>query len=92
MNYSLSDGTKVDVGRWRASGAIATEYPFSVEDVYRVYEALITIKKAKADGKSVILISDQINDVKSVLNLAAVTGISPMNIIRGLAETLQVEL
>jgi hypothetical protein len=92
MNYSLSDGTKVDVGRWRASSAIATEYPFSAEDVYRVYEALITIKKAKADGKSVILISDQINDVKSVLNLAAVTGISPMNIIRGLAETLQVEL
>jgi hypothetical protein len=92
MNYVLSDRTKVDVGRWRASYAIAVEYPFSAEDVYRVYEALITIKKEKAEGKSIIMISDQINDVKSVLNLAVVTGISPMNIIKGLAETLQVEL
>lgn len=89
-DYCLSDGTKVDIGRWRASDVIAAEYPFTVEDVYRVYEALIKIKREK--GKIAISIMDQINDVKSVLNLSVTTSIPPMNIIKGLVETLGIEL
>lgn len=65
----------IDTGRWRVCEIIAVEYPYSVQEVYDLYQTVLGIFEKSGERVS---LNKQVACVKSLLEVAVAFHCSPL--------------
>lgn len=77
-----------DIGRLRICEQIAKFTPYSIDTVYEVYEIVLEQNKKQ---NNVVMLDKQLQDVKTILQTAAVFQVPPVTLAYNIYKIIQKE-